>query len=80
MKNWRTTVCGLVAAIAAYVVANPSQFVKWPWAGTVAGIVMASGILGVGATAKDSSTHSTEAEVKVSTIKANSAIVKSLNY
>lgn len=75
MTNWKTTVCGLVAALAAYVVANPGQFAKWPWAATMAGIVLASGIAGVGVTAKDSTTHSTVAEVQDSTIKKETDIV-----
>jgi hypothetical protein len=79
MKNYKTTIFGLIAAVAGYVVANPSQFSKWPWAATVAGIIMAVGIGGVGVAAKDSTTHSTEIQVAQSTIKNNSDIVKSLN-
>lgn len=68
-KSWKTTVCGLVAAAAAYVVANPAQFAKWPWAATVAGIVMASGIAGVGIASKDSTVHSTVGEVQTATVE-----------
>lgn len=67
MKSWKTTVCGLIAAVAAYVVAYPATFAKWPWIATAAGIVMASGIAGIGIASKDSTVHSTAAEVNAAT-------------
>lgn len=70
MQNWKTTVFGLIAAVAAYVVANPAQFSKYPWIGTVAGIIMAAGIGGVGLAAKDSTTHSTATQVSEATTAA----------
>ena len=62
-KSWKTTLCGLIAAVASYAVANPATFARWPWVAPVAGILMASGIAGVGIASKDSSVHSTESQV-----------------
>lgn len=70
MKSWKTTVFGLIAAVAGYVATNPTAFAKWPWVGTVAGIIMAAGIGSMGLASKDSDVHSTSAEVSTATVQA----------
>lgn len=63
MKNWKTTISGLVSAAAAFVEFSPSTFAKWPWIAALAKWIMIGGLAGVGFTAKDSTTHSTADEV-----------------
>jgi hypothetical protein len=73
MKNWRTTLSGSIAAIGlaaiAYVQTYPQYFAKWPWALPLAGILAASGVFVNGAVAKDSTTHSTVAEITAATVE-----------
>lgn len=64
MKNWKTTLSGLVSAFACFVEFSPSTFVKWPWVVALAKWIMIGGLAGVGFTAKDSTTHSTVTEVE----------------
>jgi hypothetical protein len=73
MKNWKTNLFGLVAAIAGFIVFSPGLFSKWPWVGEVAKYFMAGGMAGIGFAAKDSTTHSTGIEVQESSIQANVA-------
>lgn len=63
MKNWKTTISGLVSAAAAFVEFSPATFTKWPWIVALAKWIMIGGLAGVGFTAKDSTTHSTADEV-----------------
>lgn len=77
--SWRTTISGLVAAVAGFVVSNPQMFAKWPWASTLAGFIMTGGLAGIGVFSKDSAVHSTTAEVQVATIEKKAEDVKEAN-
>ena len=52
----------MFTAVAGFVLFSPALFARWQWVGEVAKYVMAGGIAGMGFAAKDSTTHSTEAE------------------
>lgn len=78
MKNIKTTVSGLVAAGAAFIVANPAMFVKYPVVVTVAGFVMAGGLAGIGIFGRDASTHSTMDEVVQATKEKQAADIKAV--
>jgi hypothetical protein len=67
MKNWKTTVVGLVAAVAGFIALHPMYTARWPFVNDLAGYIMAGGLAGMGILAKDSTTHSTAAEVQKST-------------
>jgi ABC-type uncharacterized transport system substrate-binding protein len=54
MTSWKTTVAGIVSAVAAIVAGNPGNFVKWPWLVTAAQFVVAGGLAAIGIAAKDS--------------------------
>jgi hypothetical protein len=53
--SWKTTVSGIIAAAAAFVLAYPSAFAKWPLVGQIAAFVMAGGLLSLGVSGKDAS-------------------------
>lgn len=67
MKNWKTTLLGLIAAGAGFVALHPQYTAHWPVVSDIAGYIMAGGVAGIGFAAKDSTTHSTESEVEKST-------------
>jgi hypothetical protein len=74
MKNWRTSVAGIVAAVAGFVLFSPQLFVRWPWVCDLAKYVMAGGMASVGLLAKDGATHSTATEVTDATAKAEAKV------
>jgi hypothetical protein len=57
--SWRSTVCGLVAALAAFVVINPDLFAVWPWILSLAKYIMVGGLAGIGIAARDAGVHYT---------------------
>jgi hypothetical protein len=68
MQNWKTTVSGICGSAAGLVLAFNAGGVAEPkWLIIVAGFVLAGGLAGLGINAKDSTTHSTQAEVNTST-------------
>ena len=67
MRNWKTTVSGIVSALAMFIVTNPNVFPPWPWLVPAAKFVLSGGLLALGISGKDASTHSTAAEVAAST-------------
>ena len=64
-KSWRTTVSGVVAGLAGYVMANPADFPHW--AHVASSIVMSGALTSLGFAAKDAAVHSTAGEVTVAT-------------
>ena len=71
LKNWRTTVAGLVTAVAGFVLFSPQTFARWPWVCDAARYVMSGGLISLGLVSKDAATHSTSTEVEAATIKAD---------
>jgi hypothetical protein len=69
MKNVKTTVFALVAAAAGFIAISPDLFAHYPVLLAVAKYVMAGGLAGLGLAAKDSTSHSTVAEVENETAK-----------
>ena len=69
MKNWKTTLFGLVAAAAGFVLFSPDLFARWPWIVAVAKYVTVGGLAGIGISAKDSTVHSTVAETQEATFQ-----------
>ena len=72
--SWRTTVCGLVMALAGFVMFSPETFQQWPWAVSLAKYIMLGGFAALGIAAKDSNQHSTQAEVTQATVNQAVAI------
>lgn len=68
MKNWKTTASGIVAAVAGFIAIHPQYVAHAPIIGDIAGYIMAGGLAGIGLLAKDSTSHSTAAEVQAATI------------
>jgi len=66
-KNWKTTAFSLITAAAGFVAFTPETFARWPLVIAIAKYVMVGGMAGIGIAAKDSTTHSTVAEVKEAT-------------
>lgn len=71
LKNWRTTLAGLLAALAGFVLFSPSMFPHW--AIEVSKFVMAGGLGSLGILSKDVNSHSTVEEVEQATDKAEAA-------
>ena len=67
MKNWKTTVSAVVAALFAFVLFSPEYFAHWPWLISLAKFGCAGGLAGLGLAAKDSTTHSTAVQVREAT-------------
>ena len=63
MKNWKTSLAGVVAALAGFVVFSPDTFVHYPVVVQLAKYFMVGGFAALGFASKDSTTHSTAAEV-----------------
>lgn len=55
LNNWKTTVAGLVAALAAFVIAYPQHFEAVPLLRDIAGFIQAGGLLFLGISGKDAS-------------------------
>lgn len=53
MKNWKTTLSGLVSAAAAFVALSPQLFIRWPWAVELAKFISVGGLASLGLAAKD---------------------------
>lgn len=51
MKNWKTTLFGIVSALAGFVLFSPQYFP--PWGIDAAKYIMAGGLLGLGLAGKD---------------------------
>lgn len=51
MRSWKTTLFGIVSALAGFVLFSPSYFP--PWAIDAAKYIMAGGLLGLGLSGKD---------------------------
>ena len=51
MKNWKTTMFGIVSALAGFVLFSPQYFP--PWSIDAAKYIMAGGLLGLGLAGKD---------------------------
>lgn len=60
MKSWKTTLCGAVAAIGAYLKTIPEP----SWLSTIGEIFVVVGTAGVGFFARDNSVSSEQAGVK----------------
>lgn len=73
MKNWKTTTFALIAAAAGFIAMHPMYTAHYPIINDIAGYIMVGGFAGLGLSAKDSSTHSTGAEVVGASIKADGA-------
>jgi hypothetical protein len=72
MTNWKTTVAGLIAAIAL-ALANYTGRNDWQ------GYVGVAAIAALGVLSKDFNTHSTDLEVAVSTKQADDAALAAAN-
>ena len=51
MKNWKTTIFGIVSAVAGFVLFSPDYFP--PWAIDAAKYIMAGGLMALGLSGKD---------------------------
>lgn len=68
LQNWRTTIAGLISALAGFVLFSPELFVHWEV--ELAKYLMAGGIGALGLLSKDSSTHSTVDQVEKAQMQA----------
>lgn len=55
VRNWRTTGCAFVTAVAMFVASNPAGIDLPTWSVSAAQWLLVAGIFGIGAAAKDSS-------------------------
>jgi len=53
MRNWKTTVIGLVTALFGFVLFAPEHFKAWPWLIDFAKFATAGGLAAMGLFAKD---------------------------
>jgi len=72
MKNWKTTVAGLLTALIM-AAANYSGPNTWQ------GYLACLGPVAIGFLAKDFDTHSTQTQVNVSTVQATDAALTAIN-
>ena len=73
MKNWKTTLAGIVAAVFGFVAASPDLFARWPWLIALAKFATAGGLFALGGAAKDCTTHSTITQVDQASVKKEDA-------
>ena len=78
MKNWKTTVSGIITAAAGFVLFSPDLFVHYHWAVELAKYLTLGGGLSLAFFAKDGTTTSTQGEVDQSTLAATTARIESL--
>jgi hypothetical protein len=57
--SWKTTACGIVAALAAFVMFSPETFAQWPWVVSLAKFIMVGGLAGLGISSRDVDVHYT---------------------
>ncbi len=74
MKNWKTTISALVAAVAGFVAMHPMYTAHYPIINDIAGYIMVGGLAGIGFAAKDSTTHSTIEQIQGSSIAGGSSV------
>ena len=74
LLSWKTTVCGLILALAGFVMFTPETFSQWPWLVSLAKYVMLGGFAALGVVGKDYSQHSTQAEVTQATVDKSVAL------
>jgi hypothetical protein len=75
LKSWKTTACGLITALAGFILFSPETFQHWPWAISLAKYITLGGFAALGLASKDSTEHSTQAEVTKATVD-QAAVVK----
>ncbi len=63
MKNWKTSVSGIVTVAAGFVLFSPETFAHYPVVVQLAKYIGAGGLLALGFSGKDATTHSTVTEV-----------------
>ncbi len=51
--SWKTTIFGLIIAVAGFVLFSPETFAQWPWMVSLAKYVMLGGFAGLGLSARD---------------------------
>jgi hypothetical protein len=71
VRNWKTSVSGIVTAAFGFVVFSPNLFARWPWLVELSKFVMAGGLVSMGLSGKDATTHSTVAEINIATDEAD---------
>ena len=54
MRSWKTTLSGIVTAVAGFVMFSPDLFAQWPWVVEIAKYVIAGGLVALGIFGKDS--------------------------
>jgi hypothetical protein len=69
MRNWKTSLAGILTAGFGFVLFSPDLFAHWPWLVAVAKYAMVGGLASMGFAAKDSTTHSTVAQVEDASAK-----------
>jgi hypothetical protein len=70
-SNWKTSAAAVVGIVFGFVAFSPEHFQQWPWLISLAKYVMLGGLASIGIMAKDSTNHSTLAQVKESTKEAS---------
>ena len=68
MKNWRTTLAGIVTAGFGFVLFSPDLFAHWPWLIALAKYATVGGLATMGFSAKDCTTHSTVTQVEQASV------------
>lgn len=71
MGSWKTTLAGLLTAVFGFVLFSPDLFARWPWLIALARYATAGGFAAIGILAKDSTVHSTAAQMQDATIAAS---------
>ena len=74
LLSWKTTACGLVMALAGFVMFSPETFAAWPVVLALAKYTLLGGFAALGIASKDSAVHSTQAEVTQATANQTAAL------
>ena len=71
--NWKTALSGILTALFGFILFSPQYFP--PWMLDLAKYAMVGGLISLGITAKDYSTHSTATQVNQATADAQAKLM-----
>jgi predicted exporter len=73
IRNWKTSLSGLVTALSGFVAFSPELFSRWPWVVALSKYAMVGGLAGMGLYVKDKNVSGNPSQVEAEQLKASAA-------